>query len=121
MAKRSSKPNGSTTGSRVVKSRSSRRATTGAIEQRVVAAAEQIGRIVGTVQAKTEGWLGRTGSSAEKQARTSPRPPRSGGVVDAPGKQHRRPMPSQSGVKHSDARIAKMKASNRSRRRGGAR
>src|SRR4029079_19286910 len=84
MAKRSSKPNGSTTGSRVVKSRSSRRATTGAIEQRVVAAAEQIGRIVGTVQAKTEGWLGRTGSSAEKQARTSPRPPRSGGVVDAP-------------------------------------
>jgi hypothetical protein len=86
-----------------------------------VAAAEQIGRIVGTVQAKTEGWLGRTGSSAEKQARTSPRPPRSGGVVDAPGKQHRRPMPSQSGVKHSDARIAKMKASNRSRRRGGAR
>jgi hypothetical protein len=30
-------------------------------------------------------------------------------------------MPSQPGVKHSDARIAKMKASNRSRRRGGAR
>ena len=121
MAKRSSssKPNDSP--SKNARSRSSSNSTNGAVEQRVVAVAEQIGRIVGTVQAKTEGWLGRTGSSAEKQARTSPRPPRSGGVVDAPGKQHRRPMPSQSGVKHSDARIAKMKASNRSRRRGGAR
>jgi len=126
MAKRSSsKPNGSTTTSQDVKSRSSRRATSNAMEQRVVAAAEQVGRIVGTVQAKTEGWLGREGSSrassAAKKTETSPRRARSGGVVDAPGKQHRRPMPSQPGVKHSDARIAKMKASNRSRRRGGAR
>jgi hypothetical protein len=34
-------------------------ATTDAMEQRVVAFAEQLGRIVGTVQAKTEGWMDR--------------------------------------------------------------
>ena len=34
-------------------------AETDAVEQRVVAFAEQLGRIVGTVQAKTEGWLDR--------------------------------------------------------------
>jgi hypothetical protein len=57
------------------------------------------------------------GSSSEKaKART-----RSGGVVDAPGKKHRKPMPSAAGTKHSDTRIAKMKAANEARRRGGGR
>jgi len=43
---------------------------------------------------------------------------RSGGIVDAPGKKHRKPMPSTPGTKHSDTRIAKMKVMNESRRRG---
>jgi hypothetical protein len=34
-------------------------AETDAVEQRVVAFAEQLGRMVGTVQAKAEGWLDR--------------------------------------------------------------
>src|SRR3954469_409687 len=34
-------------------------ATSDPLEQRVVAFAEQLGRIVGTVQAKTEGWMDR--------------------------------------------------------------
>jgi hypothetical protein len=120
MAKRSSsKPKESQ--SKNAKSRSLSNATNGAIEQRVVAVAEQIGRIVGTVQARTEGWLSRKGSgSAAAKPRTTARA-RSGGVVDAPGKRHRRPMPSQQGVKHSDTRIAKVKTSNESRRRGGGR
>ena len=121
MAKRSSsKPKGSP--SKNAKSRSSSNATNGAIEQRVVAVAEQIGRIVGTVQARTEGWLSRkeSDSAAAKPTRTTAMA-RSGGVVDAPGKRHRRPMPSQQGVKHSDTRIAKVKTSNESRRRGGGR
>jgi hypothetical protein len=44
---------------------------------------------------------------------------RSGGFVDAPGKKHRKPMPSTPGAKHSDTRIAKVKVVNESRRRGG--
>ena len=94
------------------------------MEQRVVAVAEQIGRIVGTVQARTKGWLGRKGSGSRAVGKTPTRmtaQARSGGVVDAPGKRHRPPMPSQQGVKHSDTRIAKVKTSNESRRRGGGR
>ena len=34
-------------------------ATADVMEQRVVAFAEQLGRIVGTVQAKAEGWMDR--------------------------------------------------------------
>jgi len=124
MAKRSSstttssKPKGSL--AKPAKPRSSR-TSSDAVQQRVVAVAEQIGRVVGTVQAKTEGWLGRKGSgrgSAAAKSASAMRA-RSGGVVDAPGKRHRRPMPSQPGVKHSDTRIAKMKTLNESRRRGG--
>jgi hypothetical protein len=35
--------------------------------------------------------------------------------VDAPGKRHRQPAPSAPGAKHSDERIAKLKAANESR------
>lgn len=35
--------------------------------------------------------------------------------VDAPGKRHRQPVPSDHGVKHSDERIAKVKAANERR------
>ena len=100
-------------------------ATEPAMERRVVALAEQVGRIVGTVQAKTEGWLDRSGSRRAKAADASAGEPartgRSGGVVDAPGKKHRKPMPSRHGTTHSDTRIAKLKIANESRRRGGGR
>jgi hypothetical protein len=48
---------------------------------------------------------------------------RSGGVVDAPGKKHRPPVPTAKGVKHSDQRIAKLRTANevRQRRKGGGR
>ncbi len=169
---------------------------TDSMENRMLAFAEQLGRIVGTVQAKAEGWLDREalsaqistvrdsasellnqlGGAASKQAaasrtasRTRPgtaaestkggakgkaaaKPKtsakgrvaskarasatsgaaaakgagkgRSGGVVDAPGKKHRKPTPSESGATGSPrgegSRIAKLKAANQNRvqRRG---
>ena len=168
---------------------------TDSMENRMLAFAEQLGRIVGTVQAKAEGWLDREALSAQistvrdsasellnqlgggtsKQAaasrpafRTRPakaestkggargkasaKPKasakgrvaskvrasstsgaadakgagkgRSGGVVDAPGKKHRKPSPSESGAtgapRGEGSRIAKLKAANQNRvqRRG---
>jgi hypothetical protein len=41
---------------------------------------------------------------------------RSGGIVDAPGKRHRKPMPSTGG-RPDDSRIAKMKVANEMRTR----
>jgi len=122
------------------------------MEQQIIAFAEQLGRVVGTVQAKAEGWLDRdalkeqlsrirdgasalleqlgvqtdakkvTGSKATANAGNRGR---SGGVVDAPGKKHRKPTPSAP-VRNASARanaadagrIAKMKAGNASHRRG---
>ena len=126
--------------------------TTGdALEQRVVAFAEQLGRIAGTFQAKAEGWmdrqtvtkqitsvrdgaaelLERLAGATEDAART-PAPPttlknttgRSGGVVDAPGKKHRKPMPADPGRKKAASQAAKVLAAktmvktNRHRGRG---
>jgi hypothetical protein len=92
------------------------------MEQRVMAFAEQLGRIVGTIQAKADGWLegehlhkqiatvrdeaahlldqltgaarkatekATTAAAAARQAGKG----RSGGVVDAPGKKHRKTAP----------------------------
>src|SRR5690242_13336605 len=95
--------------------------TSDAIEQRVVAFAEQLGRIAGRVQAKADGWMDREtlakqiasvrdGAAdlleqlADRAATAAVKAPaaaaarggskgRSGGVVDAPGKRHRKPMP----------------------------
>lgn len=126
--------------------------TNDALEQRVVKFAEQVGRMVGTVQAKAEGWLDgaalqsqlkgmrdeaselleqiaakapavfgkkmarRSKSSARKakgaRATAADAKSRSGGVVDGPGKRHRKPAPSTPGIKHSDERIAKLRAAN---------
>ena len=174
------------------------------MEQRVLAFAEQIGRIYGTVQAKAEGWLDRDRLNAEIEslrdsatdllAQIGPKKPaagkragttraakgstaaarpvktarpaadaapapkraaaskkaaaggkkatkmgaastsgapatrkgagRSGGAVDAPGKKHRGPMPSESAAtgapRGEGSRIAKLKAANLNRiqRRG---
>ena len=117
-------------------------ATTDAMEQRVVAFAEQLGRIVGTVQAKTEGWMDRDtlnrqiagvrDSAAElleqlsdgvtsltktaKKTAVSPASNaksttgRSGGVVDAPGKKHRKPAPRDPRAMAADAKRVTMQA-----------
>lgn len=117
--------------------------TVDSVEQRVVALAEQVGRIVGTVQAKAEGWLDRTALSDQfasvrdsaadmvkhlalvtkrpakpARAKAADAAQRSRGSVDAQGKKHRKPAPSAPGVQHSDSRIAKMKFANETRRRG---
>lgn len=113
-----------------------------AMEQKVLALAEQMGRLIGTVQTRAEGWLdpqtmrdqltriqdgaadllAHLGSLAGKSGDTPPsagRNPsgRSGGKVDAPGKKHRPPPPSVRPAKPSDDRVAKLKAANRSIRR----
>jgi hypothetical protein len=144
MAKR----NSSISNQRTNNQNASSASTVDSVEQRVVALAEQVGRIVGTVQAKAEGWFDRKALSDQfasvrdsaadmvkhlAGAEKAPSKPtraraadatqrsrgRSGGVVDAPGKRHRKAMPSTPGTKHSDTRIAKMKVVNESRRRGG--
>jgi hypothetical protein len=156
-------------------------ATTGdAMEQRVVAFAEQLGRIAGTVQGRAEGWMDRAAltrqistvrdaatellghlnlkslkpstsgkpkaSSASKTSQTPKRsqaarasqgsktsqasktsksaatkpvaaaskpaatsPGRSGGVVDAPGKKHRGPIPSGPAEAAVHSQAAKMR------------
>jgi hypothetical protein len=145
--------------------------TAESMENRMLAFAEQLGRIVGTVQAKAEGLGGGTQkktaarpaarasaakgaesskSGARGKASAKPKPSakgrvatkarasstsgavsatgagkgRSGGVVDAPGKKHRKPVPSESGAtgapRGEGSRIAKLKAANQNRvqRRG---
>ena len=113
-----------------------------AVQQKFVALAEQMGRLVGTVQARAEGWLdpkymrdqitriqdgatdllshlGVPGKSAEPALQPTDSVPRdrSGGKVDAPGKKHRPPPPSTRPAKPSSDRVAVLKAATRSRRR----
>jgi hypothetical protein len=118
------------------------------MEQRVVAFAEQLGRIAGTVQARAEGWMDRDAlskqiasvrdSAAElldqlagsvtsmtrtaKEAATTAvaarskaaSKGRSGGVVDAPGKKHRKPVPADPRTVAADAKRANMRSSQAS-------
>lgn len=91
------------------------------IEEHVIAFAEQVGFLIGTVQAKAEGWLesdrlskavGQIRDSAaqlleqlnvrgQSQPKASVSPaagsgaPRARGPVDAPGKRHRKPPPQE--------------------------
>jgi hypothetical protein len=120
------------------------------LEERVLAFAEQLGRIAGTVQAKTAGWMEgdalkkelarvRDGAAdllqqltADAPAVAVSRPPggpaprrsrgRSGGIVDAPGKKRRPPMPTDPGANRADSQAAKMRTAKTmvktSRRRG---
>jgi hypothetical protein len=109
------------------------------LEERVLAFAEQLGRIAGTLQANTAGRMDgdalkkelarvRDGAAELLQQLTADAPPpivvstrtggpaprkirgRSGGIVDAPGKKHRRPMPSDPGANRADSQAAKMRA-----------
>jgi hypothetical protein len=115
-----------------------------AVEQKVVQLAEQLGRVIGTVRAKADGWLDRktlttqiagirdaaadllkqvAGDSSGETPASGAATRRSRGAVDAPGKKHRKPAPSVRGAKHSDERIAKLRLANanRTRRSGGGR
>ena len=126
--------------------------TADAMQQRVVAFAEQLGRIAGTFQAKAEGWLDREAlikqiasvrdsatelleqlaGGATKGSKRNPvataalgkTEGRSGGVVDAPGKKHRKPMRTDPGANIADSQAAKMRLArtmiktNRRRGRG---
>jgi hypothetical protein len=122
-----------------------------AMERRVVAFAEQIGRIAGAVQAKAEGWMDRDtlyqqiasvrdgavdlleqlAGGATKASKKNPAAAargsnkgRSGGMVDAPGKKHRHPMPTDPGTNIADSQAAKMRTARTmvktNRRRGRA-
>lgn len=155
------------------------------VEQRIIALAEQFGRLVGTVEVKAEGWFeqkalnrqveqirdsatelldhlggavksGRAATRrpaakpaataaatkpAEKKSPAAKQPRaakpaagtpaataaqraasgRSGGTVDAPGKKHRKPVPSERGPRDSNQPIAKIKGAQTmrlGRRRG---
>ena len=113
-------------------------ATTGdAMEQRMVAFAEQLGRMVGSIQARAAGLLDRetlnkqltsvrdgvanlieqlatvATTAAKKQptvkAVRGRSKGRSGGVVDAPGKKRRKQAPKDPGANIADSQAAKMR------------
>ena len=114
------------------------------IQERVLALAQQLGRLIGTVEQKAKGWvdqdalnkqvtqirdsanelLDHLGSAiasgrAESAAEATPpkvHPVRSGGTVDAPGKSHRKRTASPRGVKHSDQTISKIKGAKTMRK-----
>jgi hypothetical protein len=111
--------------------------TADAMEQRVLAFAEHLGRMAGTIQAKAEGWMnretlnkqiasvrdgaadlleqlaGRATKAAEKKpaaaATRGGNTGRSGGAVDAPGKKHRKLKPTDPGANLADSQAAKMR------------
>ena len=115
---------------------------TNPLEAHVIAFAEQVGRIVGTVQARTQGWadrqnltdqltrirdgaadlLDRLGSGTAPAAAPTARPAtpattrQSRGKVDAPGKTHRKAPTPTPGIKHSDLMIPKVTAAQKMRR-----
>ncbi len=125
--------------------------TSDAMEQQVLAFAEQVGRIVGTLQAKAEGWMDRgtlnnqiasvRDGAADLLEQLAGRPRktskkklgsaaarggskgRSGGVVDAPGKKHRK-LPSDPGANTMETQAIKLRKAktmiktNRRRGRG---
>ena len=111
-----------------------------ALESRVVAFAEQMGRIAGTVQAKTEGWMDRDAlnkqiagirdgaaellehlsdgvtsmTAAAKDAEetvVAKAKSMSRGLVGAPGKKHRKPMPKDSRAASASAKKANLQSS----------
>jgi len=125
--------------------------TDDALEQRVVAFAGELGRIAGTFQSRAEGWMDREAltkqiasvrdgaatlleqlAGATKPSTSVPAAAaapgrttgRSGGVVDAPGKKHRKPMPADPGADKAASQAVKMRAAktmvktNRRRGRG---
>jgi hypothetical protein len=149
MAKRN---NGPTRADGATATNASDATTAEAIEQRVVAFAEQLGRMVGTIQAKAEGWMdretlhkqlvsvrdgaahlleqlagGAAAATKKEPAAAAARGAKkrgSGGVVDAPGKKHRKQAPPDPGANIARSQAAKMRTAmtmvktNRRRGRG---
>jgi hypothetical protein len=115
--------------------------TANAMEQRVMAFAEQLGRIAATIHAKAEGWMDRetlneqiasvrdgAAHLLEQLAGGATKAPkkkadvasarrgnnrgnkgRSGGVVDAPGKKHRKAAPTDPDASIADSQADKMR------------
>ena len=98
-------------------------------------------RIAGSLQAKAEGWMDRERLNAQFASvrdgaadlleqlaggatKASSGRGRSGGVVDAPGKKHRKPLPPDPGARMVDSQAAKLRTAttmvktNRRRGRG---
>ena len=112
--------------------------TTDVLEERVLAFAQQLGRMAGTVQARTSGWIdgdalkkelarvrdgaadllqsltGDAPAAAKKKATGGAAPKRSqgrsGGIVDAPGKKHRPRMPADPDANRAHSQAAKTRA-----------
>ena len=112
------------------------------ISSQVVALAEQLGRIAGTVEGTAENWLNRAkladqltrvrdgaatlleslaGAAAkgrqEVQKDIAAHASKASDAAHAPGKRHRKPAPSERGVKHSDERIPKSRVAKQVRQR----
>ena len=89
--------------------------TADAMERRVVAFAEQ--QLAGGAAKASKRVPAATAALGKKKGR-------SGGVVDAPGKKHRKPLPSDPGANIADSQAAKMRTAktmvktNRRRGRG---
>jgi hypothetical protein len=154
MPKRSKGP---TRANRPTATRTSTGTTAQAMEQRVGAFAEQLGRMVGTIQVKAEGWMDyeplnkqlasvrdgathlleqlaasmipatRTKKKTKKRTVAAARAGnkgRSGGVVDAPGKKHRKQAPADPDATVARSQRAKKRTArttaktNRHRARG---
>jgi hypothetical protein len=111
--------------------------TADGLEQRVLAFARQAGYVAGTIQTKAEGWmdrkaltkqltsvrdgaaqlleqLGTAAGLTRKQAAPPPKRKttraRSGGVVDAPGKRHRKRLPADPEAALARSQADKMRA-----------
>ena len=107
----------------------------GAMERQVLAFAEQLGYVAGSIQSKAGGLMDRKtlsrqvsgvrdrakhllnqlASEVKKRVRQAPpprqaRPARSGGAVDAPGKKHRKPAPAGPAATVARSQAAKMRA-----------
>jgi hypothetical protein len=113
--------------------------TADAMEQRVVAFAEELGRMAGTLQMKAEGWMDREtlnrrigtvhdaaahlleqlagggGTTKAPKKKTDVaavrrgNKGRSGGAVDAPGKKHRKAAPTDPDANIADSQADKMR------------
>ena len=106
------------------------------LESRMLVLAEHVGRAIGTMQVKAERLVDRNALSTQltrvrdqaaqlldylsSRGAGAPAPraraPRSGGTVDAPGKQHRRQPAKARGVKKSDLTVPKLRAAKTLRR-----
>jgi len=143
MAKRSSTTKQTKTAPTRLAARTPAAEAAGVVERQVLAFAEQLGYVAGSIQSKAGGLMDRETLSRQvsgvrdgakhllaqlaREVTTrvrrapapsrAPRKARSGGTVDAPGKKHRKPAPSERGVKHSEESIPKMRTATAMRQR----